>query len=528
MYFAQFGDVKIFRPSPEVETYIRHGARDHLLSRFSPGVYRGAKAANEILHHQFGFYEKHLRQQVEKLPIRSTLDFLLSQYDASNRIVHGHDIIDSHERETWNWIEPRFRRAIKYLVELLCVESYGVRKVLRNPEPVNALEIAVTCAESMVALAHESDLLYSIFPDDCAVSVFNKGLLHCSISIEGPHGGYDHSFSDRVIRDRQSREQFVPQPQFDIDPDAHAEYLNTAFQSSFGMGYVEFIETIQYVIEGCSPVLNGPTSLFVHRDTVLNEIAKSGYPRNAIECAINGFSIAASKLIEEGRVVWNPKQENRAYRRGFYVFPHKSGQHLAFSRAMAQENLIQLVGGISYKYLPKEWQTPETKSAGDDLSRAAGVWFERLICKRLTALGIIGQPIRRHFGNHNGRLSIPGSVGDIDFLGYIAERKTLVCIEAKNVMTGLEARYWRDDLDEFVIRSGSYAEHFRKKLAWVKANVNEIAFILGYGPVRVVGGAMLTLYPCIAREFIPDFPCVSLTEFLLDYEQKSGWPYQID
>jgi hypothetical protein len=30
---------------------------------------------------------------------------------------------------------------------------------------------------------------------------------------------------------------------------------------------------------------------------------------------------------------------------------------------------------------------------------------------------------------------------------------------------------------------------------------------------------MITLYPCIAAEFIDDLPCQSLTEFMLDDEQ---------
>jgi hypothetical protein len=51
---------------------------------------------------------------------------------------------------------------------------------------------------------------------------------------------------------------------------------------------------------------------------------------------------------------------------------------------------------------------------------------------------------------------------------------------------------------------------------------------LGANHLAGVASAMLTLYPCIAREFIPDFPCVSLTEFLLDYEQRSSWPYRSD
>ena len=78
---------------------------------------------------------------------------------------------------------------------------------------------------------------------------------------------------------------------------------------------------------------------------------------------------------------------------------------------------------------------------------------------------------------------------------------------------------------EFVSASGSYAERFRKKRAWVKANTPAIAAALGGQGVAGLATVMLTLYPCIAREFIPDFPCVSLTEFLLDYEQNSSWPY---
>jgi len=53
MTTAQFGDVHIFRPSAEVEALIRRESRAHLLSRFSPGDYGGAAAANEIIQHQF-------------------------------------------------------------------------------------------------------------------------------------------------------------------------------------------------------------------------------------------------------------------------------------------------------------------------------------------------------------------------------------------------------------------------------------------------------------------------------------------
>ena len=113
------------------------------------------------------------------------------------------------------------------------------------------------------------------------------------------------------------------------------------------------------------------------------------------------------------------------------------------------------------------------------------------------------------------------------FRSYHAPQELLVLIEAKMTMTGLEARFWRDDLDEFVFRQGSYAERFRRKLSWVSENRAAIATALGCGPVGRIGAAMLTLYPCIASTFIPDFPCVSLTEFMLDYERAKQWPYRL-
>ena len=94
------------------------------------------------------------------------------------------------------------------------------------------------------------------------------------------------------------------------------------------------------------------------------------------------------------------------------------------------------------------------------------------------------------------------------------------------VMTGLEPRYWRDDFHEFVLRRGSYAERFRKKISWVTEQGQAICRALGWGPVAAVSPVMLTLYPCVAGGFIADFPCVSLTEFMLDYERAKRWPYK--
>jgi hypothetical protein len=466
---------------------------------------------------------------IPKLASDDGVAFLLFQFDEACRILHSDGILDLRERERWMWVEPRLKRAIKFLVELICMETGSSEPVRDAKQARLVTEIALVCAESLADLAQESDLIYAVFPDDCVVRVFDSGPIDFEIKIEGRHAGYDRAFLDRIVRDRNARQQFVGFPQFDNQTAIHQRYLDLAFSKSFGMSYGEFIACITTVIDGCQPSLHPKAfpTLFVHRGRVIDELAKSGRSRTAIERVLDGFSLTPAKLIAEGRVVWKPKQENRAYRRGFYVLPHETGPHLAFSRAMARENLVQLVNWVSYKQLPAEWETPETQKALADLSLGAGEWFEDVVCRNLRSLGFVGQSVDKTLGTGQLLLRIPNSVGEIDFLGYHSQQKLLVLAEAKMVMTGLEARYWRDDLDEFVNRSGSYAERFRRKISWVVENRQAISKALGLNDITGIGTAMLTLYPCIARIFISDFPCVSITEFMLDYERQSMWPYPL-
>ena len=529
MSFERFGVVNIFRPSPEIEAFIRDQTRVHLFSRFSPGEYRGFKSANAIIHHQMECYDRLLRPVIPKLAADDGVAFLLFQFDEACRLLHGDGILDLRERERWMWIEPRLKRAIKFLIELVCMETNHTESVRDAKQATIVAEIALVCAESLAELAQESDLIHSIFPDDCVVRIFNTGAIDFEIKIEGRYAGYDRVFTERIARDRTARKQYVGFPQFDLHTATHQRYLDQAFCNSFGMSYGEFIACITAVIGDCQPSLHPKAfpTLFVHRGLVIDELAKSGRSRMAIERALNGFSVIPAKLIAEKRVIWKPKQINRAYRRGFYVLPHKTGPHLSFSRAMARENLIQLVNWVCYKQLPEEWQTPDTQKGLVNLSAAAGVWFEDVVCTNLKSLGFIGQRANKTVGNHTPRIQIPDSIGEIDFLGYHAQQKLLVVIEAKMAMTGLEARYWRDDVDEFVSRPGSYAERFKRKVSWVEENRKVISAALGFPVVEKVGCVMLTLYPCIARIFIDDFPCVSMTEFMLDYMRQTKWPYSV-
>jgi hypothetical protein len=531
IWFERFGETDIFRPSSSVEHAIRQRAIEHLFARFSPGEYRGAAAANAVIQHQFTFYERLIKPVLPRLAVLDAVDFLLFQYDQANRILHGRDLLDLRERERWMWIEPIFKRAIKYLIELICIESAKSnrpRPRVSRTDALFSMETAVICAENMVNLAQNSERVHSVTPDEALVRIFfGDRSLDYEITAEGTSSGFDRIFWERIRRDREYRDKVVGFPQFDNHTATHQEYLDDAFSSSFGMPYGDFIWAIRALIEGSRPSLapNGFPTLFIHREQAVSELARSGRPRKALERAIDGFSVSPTNLEAERRVVWNPKQEARAYRRGFFLFPHELGPHLAFSKAMAQEALIQLVNWVSYRWLPVEWRTPLTQRALVDLSRAGGEWFENVVCQNLRASGITGQRRHRTIGTGEKSIRIPDAVGEIDFLGYEPREKLIILVESKMTMTGLEARYWRDDIHEFVFGSNSYATKFRKKLAWVRHHAGVISNALGVPADARVAAAMLTLYPCIAGQFIKDFPCVSIAEFRLDFERKGKWPY---
>ena len=294
------------------------------------------------------------------------------------------------------------------------------------------------------------------------------------------------------------------------------------------MSYGLFVDCIATVFAKASPSSdpNALSAVFISRGQVMDVLAKLGRSRAGAERAIDGFSITAAHLLAEGGVVSKAKQENRAYRRAFFVFPHESGAELAFYREMARENIIQLVNGVCYKELSAEWTTSATRIALDHLSNAAGDWFEEVVLRNLKTLGIVGRRRQSTIGETGRSVQIPDSVGELDFFGFHPQQRLLVLVDYKMVMSGVDPSDWRDDLDRFVLGPDSYAERFRRKLAWVKENLPAIAASLGCPAATRLGAAMLTLYPCIAGTVIHDFPCVSVTEFMLDYQENSQWPYQ--
>jgi len=521
----RLGPARLIWPSNEVEAFIRKQAQEHLLSRFPVGTFKTPETVNSILQHQFAFYDAHLRQLVGRVASRDAAQFVLFQYDEAAKILHNAHLNEA-EAEQWSEVEGTFRRGVKYITELMCLERPGDIPAVPKGFAGSTMELVFALAENAVRLAEMSNRVFHMYPEQWYVIVGRpQDRYDFTLRISGPDETFDAQFQTRVIRDRRSRDRYVPMPQFDMHTITHQKYLDTAFKSSFGMSYGEFIFMITQTIEGAQPAPDGCPTLFIHEKKLLAELGKSGMPPEAIDTAIRGFSVRAEHLEQEKRVLYRPKQSSRAYRRGFFVMPHKEGPHLAFSKSMAQECMAMLANSVCYQYLPSEWQTPDTKNALSSLSGAAGKWFENIVTNNMGSLGIAGGRIKGTLGKDTQRISVPESVGEMDFLGYSPSEKAIVLAEAKMTSSGLEAAIWRDDVYEFVTSKKSFALKFRRKIAWVRENLAAVAGAMGCPVPERFHFVMLTLYPCIAAPMIKDFKCVSVAEFRLDYDQASGWPY---
>lgn len=500
-----------------------------LTTSFPIGEYRGTEG-NRAIQSLFRIYETELAKAIPRLASRPAAEFLLFQFDEATRILHGNTIQDLKERAEWELLEGVFRRALKYLVELMCLDRPSETSTESNEGQIRNMSVAMACAEFLAGLAELSERVHAIVPDQCTVIISDHGASELlTVKIDRVRARFDERFLERVKRDRISRSNYVDDPQFDLETATHQRWLDEAFSESYGISYGEMIFVLYRLIEDSVPAPGeGFPTLFILKSQIVSQLGKLlNKSPSAIERALAGFSISADLLELEERAIWKPKQKYRAHRRGLFQFPHETGEHLAFSRSMAKETLMQLCGGICYQHVPDEWRCNKTNKAVRRLSNAASDWFEDVVARNLVSIGFTGGKMARFIGSNSEAVRIPDSVGELDFVGYNDRENLIVLIEAKMSQTGLDARHWRDDLDRFLNGKKPYRDQFLRKLDWVSKQRAAIVKCLGGNGPCEVAGAIVTLYPCIVDEFIEGFRCVSLTELMLDYERAKVWPYQL-
>ena len=536
--FESFGGIGVFRPGWRATIILRNEAEAHFRSAFKPGVYEGGEIANRALKHHFAFYADRLTRILPTIASRDYIEFVLHQYEQSVTVnqLDNDNRLTKQEASQWQKTGPKLRRALKYLAERTVLlwppETAPVRA--DHTQMLQQAEMALSCAEQLVDLYMTSDKVFSLFPDETVLEVLPEGEVDI-FRTRYPHD-FTTDFLQRVHRDAAHRSEYVPLRDLHQIPKLQDPYLADAFRDAIGLSYNDTLAVLHVVIDQALPRPTGFQTPFCLRTMIVDEVARcAGFPHDAVEKALAGFTVSRAGMEIEGREIFRPKQEYRAYRRGFFEMPHSSGSHLTWSKSMAQESYVVLLKEIALKQVPLEWRTAQVDAAVSKLGCAVGKWFESLVAENLKKLGIMGlHSIKRMIGGGNASVRIPDEVGEIDFLGYSERDDAIIVAECKYVRGGTEPRFFRDEINVFTKGSGCHMMQLARKAKWVVSEIQTLRIALaatiglsGVTRTHRVISVLVSHYPSCASYFWHDAPCVSLTELMLDYKERGHWPYSI-
>ncbi|MBE9140644.1 hypothetical protein IQ254_26165 [Nodosilinea sp. LEGE 07088] len=426
MKFEFFRDIKLARPSALAEWEVRYAAESNLRAKFPPGEYKKSQEINLILKSQFQFYLDYLNQNIQQVSSLDFLEFILYLFDLSSEIesLHKKGELSIDETQKWREIGPISRRALKYLSEkvVIAVSTKEMNKG-RKARPSSLYYIAekiIICSEEMAKIYQLSDISFSTFPDYSRLVILPPGqelYLEFEVTKDGILIG--EQMHQRIVYDRLNRERFIPSEASIFNISVQNEIIGDAFIETIGLSYREMIGIISEIIRLAEPHSKNIPIPFINKNTVLREISRvSGTSKEILRDVISGFSLTKQKMEAEGREIWKPRQEYRAFKRGFFEVPHSTGKHLIFSKKMAIESLNMLVKGMVFKDIPSEWDNNKTQKAVSKLSNKAGQWFERNVEGHLAKIGFQGKQSVAKLKFQDVRMRIPDEVGEIDYQGH--------------------------------------------------------------------------------------------------------------
>ena len=539
-FLNHYGLGHLVAPPPEAQKRILYEARSFVLDRFKPGVRSAKPDVAEILKCVFGFYSSKLDRILKKLASREFMEFTLYQYDVTSK--KRETLVDETTNEgcQLNSHLASTRRAIKYLAELTALRpALPERATVGRENLFNYTEEAFFLSGMLASLYMLSDQAYYLFPGQieielCATDIIVDGdVWPVPFRLTSPQNiqPADVIFNRRLFRDREHRGNHFPADTLNYNPQKCTEFLNPSFENSFGCSFSNFMEALVLVNERTQPLADNYPVFFFSRGKLVCELGKMlSLHEETIEIILRGFTITQFQMREEERVIFKPNQNFRAFRRGYFEFPHASGTHLVWSKSLAAENFLHLHSGLCFKKLPEEWLTETTRCAMEALSNEAGAWFERETKAKFELLGINGSGRKNLIlGKQGKHIPIPPEIGQLDFLGVSRQdNNALVLAECKMLEGRLEPRFFRDDISSFITARDCYSDRFRKKINWVVNNRQNVADAFGLkADITRILTVLITLYPSYAAYKILDFPCVSLVEFMEDYNAKGFWPYSI-
>lgn len=502
-----------FRPIQEYEKEQYQRIKMKIFSTFPSGRITELEEIISVCMVKYSEHELVLKENIQILDALSLVMFVLDQYEeyAKKNAAHHQFSLSTADDKYWQSYSSHSRRGMKYLLEHLCRHS----TILLGTKEDN-----LTDREKIAALSR----IFISIEEMCSTYLRIDGykFLHERVELilnerEDIYFNVPQDSDPRYILDIRSERQEITSRikglPYSVDIEDHSRVLNPPFYEHLGLNYAQLVNFLRVYIESEA----NPTGV-VPKAKIIRDLRKEfNISAEQAEQAVHGFSVRAKNL--ENRTLFSPKQEHRAYHRGFFEFIHNSIPVLFFSRSMALDALNILINNTCYQKLPEEWKTPDIETHLTLLSNKAGKWFENVVSKSLAQVGIYAISSVERYRTQGKVVTPPENVGEIDFIGYFEKQNALFVIEAKNVRFNTEPKLFRDDFSKFITGKKSYASKFISKCHWVVKNLPTVIDELkqrgiAIQNIRKVYKIMVILAPSPVEKRISDFSCVNLVEFM--------------
>lgn len=528
--FEEFGGIRIFRPSVEAEIEVRSEVETELRKKHAVGKYTDVATINGILQDFFKLYDEMLKKLLPEIASRHFMEFALTQYDKSCEIPSKP--LSEKERERWAELGPVYRRAIKYLAECNAMLAPDEAPKASEEEMQRLMEKCFICAEELVRQSQLSSQTFVLFPDDTTLEICPEGELEWFVLTINDAAKYE-GFRQRIDTDTATRKHVIDEHKTLYDRDRLASVVDPTFKSEFGLTFTDVLSFVADVNNNAVQPDKGFDVPFVTEQQLVDALVKHQSLTEAqAKTILDGLVIRQASMQTEGRVVWKPKQEYRAFFRPFFEFPHPKGTHFTWSREMAKECFMMLYSRVTQKHLPREWNQGEMPKALGAYEQEITKLFEDIVIEQLRNQGIHASRFKSQVGLNASKIEIPDDIGEIDLLAYWAEEQLLIVGDDKLVKPASEPALYRDDFDKFFNKKKNYVDQVKRKTQWVIDNVQDIATALESTKefpeqvvIKKVAPILVTYYPSFASYFVSDLPIVALTELIAEIEATSAWPF---
>ncbi len=236
---------------------MRSKLEKHLRERYSQGRYEDKNDISAILRYQFDFIDKLLNDLAPQVSSIDNLASLLYQYDEASKIemdLSRSGKLSDTEKIVWTKLGPIFRRAIKYMAEIM-VQNLPEKRQIYDTNDLSKIEEFWVCAENLAQLYQLCDQSYYLFPEDTVLEILPPN--------HNPYITTSIGTSQLKVLDIQKRMRGEDIPIFEVENYTKDEDLELVFKNSIGVTLNDALKIIQILISEAAHIrqtqLSDPT-----------------------------------------------------------------------------------------------------------------------------------------------------------------------------------------------------------------------------------------------------------------------------